>query len=285
MIWDDYQNKCIVELEFRSEVKAVKLRRDRIVVVLENKVYVYNFADLKPLHQIETVSNVKGLCALCPNSTHSVLACPGLQRGYVHVELYDLKKTTIIPAHDNSLSCLSLNLDGTRLATSSEKGTLIRIFDTHSGQLLQELRRGSDKAEIYCISFNHNAQWICVSSDKGTIHIFSLVKEEQHGTGEPAPEPTSAVTPKLSSHESVSNTKSSLSFIKGILPKYFSSEWSFAQFHTPEARCICAFGQDKNSIIVVCADGSFYKCIFDPVKGGECKQESYNKFIKTGEDE
>ena len=29
MIWDDYQNKCIVELECRSEVRGVRLRRDR----------------------------------------------------------------------------------------------------------------------------------------------------------------------------------------------------------------------------------------------------------------
>ena len=60
------------------------------------------------------------------------------------------------------------------LATSSDKGTLIRIFSTDDGTALQEVRRGSDKAEIYCISFDKNANWIACSSDKGTIHIFKI---------------------------------------------------------------------------------------------------------------
>jgi len=151
MIWDDHQNRCIGELSFRSEVKAVKLRRDRVVVVLQNKVYVYNFADLKLVDHIETIANPRGLCALCPNSTNTVLACPGASRGTVRVELYDVRKTTLVPAHEAELAQIALNLDGTRLATCSEKGTLIRVFDTQSGQLQQELRRGADRAEIYCI--------------------------------------------------------------------------------------------------------------------------------------
>lgn len=60
MIWDDHQNRCIGELSFRSEVRNVKLRRDRVVVVLQNKVYVYNFADLNLLDHLETVDNPRG---------------------------------------------------------------------------------------------------------------------------------------------------------------------------------------------------------------------------------
>ena len=53
----------------------------RVVVVLEHKIYVYNFADLKLVDHIETISNPRGLCALCPYSSNTVLVCPGLQRG------------------------------------------------------------------------------------------------------------------------------------------------------------------------------------------------------------
>jgi hypothetical protein len=36
--------------------------------------------------------------------------------------------------------------------------------------------------------------------------------------------------------------------MKKILPKYFSSEWSFAQFRLPESDCIAAFA-NENGII------------------------------------
>jgi WD repeat-containing protein 45 len=38
------------------------------------------------------------------------------------------------------------------------------------------VRRGTDKAEIYSISFDKNSHWISCSSDKGTIHIFTVSK-------------------------------------------------------------------------------------------------------------
>jgi hypothetical protein len=61
----------------------VRLRRDRIVVALEHKVLSYNFADLKLLHQIETLGNSRGLLALSSTADSTVLACPGLHTGQV----------------------------------------------------------------------------------------------------------------------------------------------------------------------------------------------------------
>ncbi|KAK6127404.1 hypothetical protein DH2020_038847 [Rehmannia glutinosa] len=272
MIWDDHQSRCIGELSFRSEVRGVRLRRDRIIVVLEQKIFVYNFADLKLLHQIETIANPKGLCAVSQVAGSFVLVCPGLQKGQVRVEHYASKRTKFIMAHDSRIASFTLSQDGNLLATASSKGTLVRIYNTHDGSLLQEVRRGADRAEIYSLAFSPTAQWLAVSSDKGTVHVFGLkvnsgnVGKERSNSPDPNPSATSS---------------SSLSFIKGVLPKYFSSEWSVAQFRLPEgSQYIVAFGHQKNTVVILGLDGSFYRCKFDPATGGEMTQLEYHNFLK-----
>ncbi|KAF8935046.1 WD repeat domain phosphoinositide-interacting protein 3 [Dissophora ornata] len=332
VIWDDERNRGVIELEFRSEVKAVKLRRDKFVVVLVNKVIVYTFS-LTPvkLHVFETVDNDRGLVALSSSSDkHAILIFPGRQSGHVQiVDLNSVVPTTavssspqstshsnpfsasgsqpkypmtstkptanisIIPAHTSPLFCLVTNSDGTKCASASDKGTLIRVFDTGSSKLLHEFRRGVDRAEIYSIAFNSDSTRICAGSDKGTVHIFNLdgatgSRIYQSGAGSPSSGPHYGEVPQPhhASHVQSGNRQSSLAFMKDLLPKYFSSAWSFAQFKVAaDCRCICAFGGEKNTVIVICADGSFYRFMFDPQKGGECVRESYSKFLRESDDD
>ncbi|EOA25111.1 hypothetical protein CARUB_v10018419mg [Capsella rubella] len=280
LIWDDHQSRCISEFSFRSEIRAVKLRRDRIVVVLEHKIYVYNFLDLRLLHQIENLANPRGLCCLSHHMNTSVLACPGIRRGQVRVEHFGLNMVQIINAHDSNIACMTMTLDGLLLATASIKGTLIRIFNTMDGTRLQEVRRGVDRADIYSIALSPNVQWLAVSSDKGTVHIFSLrvrvIGEDAHSTEH---ETSSNSLQPLVSPASGANPGSSLSFLRGVLPKYFSSEWSFSQFHVPEVtQYFAAFGA-QNTIAIIGMDGSFYRCNFDPVNGGEMTQLEHFRFL------
>ncbi|KAJ9508689.1 hypothetical protein QJQ45_027981, partial [Haematococcus lacustris] len=92
----------------------------------------------------------------------------------VRLELYDRRNTKFVSAHTNALCCLSLSLEGKRLVSASEKGTLVRVWNTADGQLLQELRRGADTATIHCLALSRTCEWLAVSSDKGTIHVFAL---------------------------------------------------------------------------------------------------------------
>ena len=43
MMWDNTQDKCIGELSFSTDVKGVKLRRDLVVVALDQSIYIYKF--------------------------------------------------------------------------------------------------------------------------------------------------------------------------------------------------------------------------------------------------
>jgi hypothetical protein len=64
-----------------------------------------------------------------------------------------------------------------------------------------QLRRGADRAEIYSLAFSPNAQWLGLSSDKGTVHVFSLKAgsgSEDSRSGE-APQSVTGVSPPKAS--------------------------------------------------------------------------------------
>ena len=91
------------------------------------------------------------------------------------------------------------------------------------------------------------------------MHIFSLDgatpnNNNESSGGQNDGESTSNNT--NTSSTTPNNTKSGLSFMRdmlpvGLVPKYFGSEWSFAQVRGLEGKCICAFDRDSPKITVL----------------------------------
>ncbi|EHK47354.1 hypothetical protein TRIATDRAFT_129734 [Trichoderma atroviride IMI 206040] len=201
----------ICELTFPSAVLAVRLNRKRLAVVLEEEIYLYDISNMSLLYTIPTSPNPSAICALSASSENCYIAYPlpkpreesdnrrpshaPPQSAYVaptsgEVLMFDtltLKAVNVVEAHRSPLSCISLNSEGTMLATASETGTIIRIFSVPRGQKLYQFRRGTYPSTIYSMSFNLSSTLLCVSSASDTVHIFRLSAPPGHTTPAGAP--------------------------------------------------------------------------------------------------
>lgn len=102
------QIKVIAEISYRSEVKSVKLKQDRVLVALENKIFLYNFSDLKLISSFETCPNPLGLISMNSEGDYTTIACLDVTLGLVNAITYvnNEKKITQIKAHESSLNAL-----------------------------------------------------------------------------------------------------------------------------------------------------------------------------------
>ncbi|XP_023391439.1 WD repeat domain phosphoinositide-interacting protein 1 [Pteropus vampyrus] len=126
---------------------------------------------------LDIPANPTGLCALSINHSNSYVAYPGsLTTG--EIVLYDghsLKTVCTIAAHEGTLAAITFNASGTKLASASEKGTVIRVFSAPEGQKLYEFRRGMKRyVTISSLVFSMDSQFLCASSNTETVHIFKL---------------------------------------------------------------------------------------------------------------
>jgi autophagy-related protein 18 len=165
------------------------------------------------------------ICALSPSSDPSYLAFPSpvpnptsplstpaqsTSKSDVplsgDVLLYDAKTLSsinVIQAHKSPLSQVAINSTGTLLATSSEKGTVIRVFAIPSADKVYQFRRGTREARIYSISFNTVSTLLAVSSATDTVHIFRLGGSKgSNGEGSSKRQTPSSPGGSVDSHDS-----------------------------------------------------------------------------------
>jgi len=244
IIWNAKEQDFSIEYKFNSIVLDVQLGADKLVAVLSNSVYVCSFPkNSQKLMEISTLGNPLGICQFVATISKQRLVTLGQKLGCI--QIHDVTKAdrscSVVPvnikAHTHDIACVAINLKATIVATASVQGTLVRLFDLTTGRKVLEVRRGSDRAKINCINFSKDSAFFCVSSDKGTTHIFAIKDGDL-------------------------NVRSKISKAGVTFNKYTESKWSFSKISLDdEVKVICCFGTN-NTLLVVCYDGSLHKFMF-----------------------
>nr|XP_019070544.1 autophagy-related protein 18b isoform X1 [Solanum lycopersicum] len=180
---------ALEELNFLTSILAVRMNKKRLIVILQEKTFIYDINSLKILDTIDTVPNPKGLCAFSPSLDGSFLALPAsTTKGSLLVyNVSDLRLHCEIDAHRSPLAVLSLSSGGTHIATASEQGTMIRIHLVSDATKLNgsdrvhlqsySFRRGSYSSNIFSLSFAPATELpdiLLATSSSGSVHVFSL---------------------------------------------------------------------------------------------------------------
>jgi WD repeat-containing protein 45 len=291
IIYNESDDIIVGILEFKDVIRQVLLNHSSIVVTLDDHAYVYSLLKLNLQHKIDINPITRGIACISPviNSifylglTNNIIGGIKIMRFRVK-NRYNIinesngnngnlgnntsgditantnnsiehinAKNSIIMAHQSNIRFITLSQDGKFIATCSEKGTLIRIYNTDTKHLVKELRRGSDEAIINWICFNQDNSHLLCRSKKGTIHIFHTDYKEERKQNNKLLYVTSYINKYLSP-------------LKQYMPKYIDSEWSFAQFNFQGKSTISSFSiTEPNVIYVISFEGIVFKINFNDI--------------------
>ena len=129
-----------------------------MIVVLNEKTFIFNFVTLKLIEQVDTFPNPLGLCAIssAEKPVSKIICLPGQEKGSLKVLNYgklsnsllkqilmfffkivvDKSIDLVVPAHDTEVGAMAVNPEGTLIASASARGHIIKLYSTDGGEVV-----------------------------------------------------------------------------------------------------------------------------------------------------
>ena len=272
IIWDDSLNKVISEINFSDGIKNIKMKKYKIYIINDLNLFVFDLKTMENIEIINIMENSKGLFSINSDDKNDVIAYlyeinekDNKNNIYINIKNYKNSSEVKIDLKDEIISFISLNNIGNLLAIANDKGNEIKIYNCINGDLLADFHRGKEKAEINCICFDKLNNFLAVTSDRGTIHIWSLKKVLQKLI---ELRKESLVDRDINDENKINNEIDELPENKKLI--FSQNEKSFAKIRLNSNKSICSF-QDNNIIVVVTYEGLYYQAKLDTKIGGTCQ--------------
>jgi len=257
IIWDDNKKVVLGEILYNQRIQNIDVTQTHIYIQTDKKLYIYQFDNLLLLKQLD-----------CNNSTNfslsyidsEIIVYPSLNTGQITILNMKNENSFNIEAHTSNIEQITISHNGKYIATASEKGTIIRLFDVDSQKLINEFRRGTEQVPIIQLAFHPNLSILLVESDKGTIHLFNTEIQNDK------------VIKIDNISEEVWNIPENrifqnygISYVKFLLPSYFHSKWSFMSYSISNINTLNIFDENICMIYSFGNDGQYYECSYNDI--------------------
>ncbi|KAG0684266.1 autophagy protein [Pichia californica] len=191
------RHTTICELTFPTSILSIRMNRERLIVLLEEIIYIYDITNMRLLHTIEIPSNPTGLVALSLNTENNYLAYPspqkvskvnnngtnasnnGIGNNQSAIDVTGLNgqhpsasntshlQNALAGSHDDLVG-----LNDPNITQNVRNGDVI-IFDCKSLQPITVI--DAHKTQLAAMAFSHDGSLLATASDKGTIvRVFSV---------------------------------------------------------------------------------------------------------------
>ena len=235
MIWDDHQSRMHrrAQLPRRGpRAGAPAPRQDRRRPRAQD--LRLQLQDLKPSTRRTPPPTPRVSCALSLTQGNTVMAFPGLNKGQVRVELYDAGVTKFISAHhgDPRAGAQPRRRTARHLVREGHPRPRLRPGEGHVAARVQDAARTGPPY----IPSPLTGEGLACTSDKGTVHVYAtssraggdcVRRRTGAADGSRAAAGARARVDVFREEEDTPGkaaAASAISFVKGFLPKYFSSE-------------------------------------------------------------
>lgn len=176
-IFDSNLGKPVMLIERDDQIKNIFISELMFGFSTPTSVNIYTFNPPMIYYQYRTGINAYGPCDFIQMQGYYILGLSGRESGMLRIinSSRDDYSDVTIQGHSHPISIMKFNKNGSMIATASDIGTIVQLYDTRSGKLISKLRRGNLPTEITSLCFSPESDYLAIASAKGTVHVFSLL--------------------------------------------------------------------------------------------------------------
>lgn len=171
-IWNDHTQKKVTEISICNRIENFFVtQKDQIIIASKRKVYIYNINDYQLIKNFNICSYS---LQYGYTNTNLILSHALLDHSYIgKIMLRVGEKNQLISAHKNNIQLIAISNKNNTIATCSDKGDIIKLFNITNGNLINEYRRGTFISTITYLGFSDNDNWLLCGTYNGSMHFFN----------------------------------------------------------------------------------------------------------------